>query len=145
MKRNLRFMNPHTFSSTEVRVGIDHLQLLAGVVAVLAKLYGLMSAEHLSQLWLAGLIAAAHLRLRSHIFTAPVIASLVLALMSFGMSLVISAMVVNKMVAQHYRDRGWKIRNEDGGLGEYSSRFLAVHELGFHESDMTETAALRPY
>jgi hypothetical protein len=40
------------------------------------------------------------------------------------------------MVAQRYRHAGWKIRNTDGELGEYSSRFLAVDELGFSESDL---------
>jgi hypothetical protein len=144
MKRNLIFLNPRTFSKTHVRVGIDHVQLLAGVLAAFAKLYMLMSVEPMSMLWIFGLIAVAHLRFWRHAFTLPVIASAALALMSFGLSMVISALIINKMVAQHYRDAGWKIRNRNGVLGEYSSRFLAVHELGFSDSDMTESAALHP-
>jgi cytosine/uracil/thiamine/allantoin permease len=142
MKKNLTFINPRTYSHTEVRVGIDHLQLLAGVVAVFVKLYGVMSSEPLSQVWVLGFIVMAHLRLGRHAMTLPVLGSMVLALMSFGMSLVISSTLINKLVAQHYRDAGWKIRNQDGGIGEYSSRFLALHELGFNDSDMTQTSAL---
>lgn len=142
MNKKLTFLNPRTYSSTDIRIGIDHLQVLIGLAAVLVQFYGLMSGEPLSQLWVLGLVVAAHLRLWRHVWTLPVIGSAIVALMSLGMSLLVSGMVINKMVAQHYRDAGWKVRNKDGGIGEYSSRFLAVNELGFNDNDMTQSSAL---
>lgn len=145
MNRHLTFLNPRTYSSTDIRIGIDHLQVLAGLMAVGLQFYGLMSGEPLPQLWVLGLIAAAHLRAWRHAWTMPMIGSFIVALMSLGMSLLISGMVINKMVAQHYRDAGWKVRNKDGGIGEYSSRFLALNELGFSDNDMTQSSALHPH
>lgn len=143
MNSQLTFVNSRTYSCTLVRVGIDHLQVAAGLGAVALKSYLLMSGDTGSALWVVGLIALGHARMWRHLLTLPAIGSVVLALMSFGMSMLVSGMVIRKLVAQHYRDAGWKIRHEDGGIGEYSSRFLAINELGFHESDMTESAALQ--
>lgn len=143
MNSQLTFVNSRTYTSTQVRVGIDHLQVAAGLAAVALKTYALMSGDDVSALWVVGLISLGHARMWRHLLTFPALGSVVLALMSFGMSMLVSGMVIRKMVAQHYRDAGWKVRNQDGGIGEYSSRFLAMNELGFHESDMTESAALQ--
>jgi hypothetical protein len=136
MKKSITFVNPHVYRRVEVRVGADPVLLLAGAVAVLVQGWTALSGESVPWSWWAGVGVLAHGRLWRHALTMPVVGSVALALMSSGMSALISALVVNKMVAQSYRHAGWKIRNTDGELGEYSSRFLAVDELGFSESDL---------
>lgn len=138
MKRTLTFVNPTTLSRMDVRVGPDHWLILAGILAVIARLYSLMGGESLPYLWTVVGVLVAHLGVSRHVLTLPVLGSVVLGLMSFGMSMLISGLILNKLVAQSYRAAGWKIRDTEGGLGEYSSRFLAVHELGFSESDMAQ-------
>jgi hypothetical protein len=136
MKKSITFVNPHLYRRVEVRVGSDPVLLLVGAVSVLAQGWAALSGESVPWTWWAGAGVVAHGRLWRHALTMPVLGSVALALMSSGMSVLISALVVNKMVAQSYRHAGWKIRNTDGELGEYSSRFLAVDELGFSESDL---------
>ena len=63
--------------------------------------------------------------------------------MSFGVSAFFSGMLINGLIAQRLRDAGWKIRNTDGQLGEYSSRFLAVDRLGFSEDDLMDAVVRR--
>jgi hypothetical protein len=138
MKRNLTFVNTTTLTRTDVHVGPDHLLILAGILAVIVRLYSLMSGESWPYVWVVAGVLVAHLGASRHVLTLPVLGSLLLGLMSFGMSMLISGLILNKLVAQSYRTAGWKIRDTEGGLGEYSSRFLAVHELGFSESDMAQ-------
>ena len=136
MKKSLTFVNPHFYRRVEVRVGPDSLLVLAGAAAVAVQVWAALSGEVVpAPLW-AGAAVLAHARLWRHTLTLPVASSVALALVSSGMSMLIGGLVVNKMVAQRYRHAGWKIRNTDGELGEYSSRFLAVDELGFSESDL---------
>ncbi|MEX8517790.1 MAG: hypothetical protein AB3X44_04610 [Leptothrix sp. (in: b-proteobacteria)] len=129
-------MNPTTFSSTDVQVGPDHLLVLTGIAAVVARALVMMSDESLPFAWIVAGVLIGHVQLWRHTLTLPAVGSFLLALMSFGMSPLISGLVINKMIAERYRDAGWKIRNMDGELGEYSSRFLAVEHLGFRESDL---------
>jgi hypothetical protein len=136
MKKSITFIHPNLYRRANVRVGPDPLLLVAGVAALVVQVWATLSGEVVPWSWLAGAGVLAHARLWRHTRTLPVIASVALALMSSGMSMAISALAVNKMVAQRYRHAGWKIRNTDGELGEYSSRFLAVDELGFSESDL---------
>jgi hypothetical protein len=136
MKKSITFVNPRLCRRVQVRVGPDPLLLLAGVAAVMVQVWALFSGESVPWTWWAVAGVLAHARLWRHALTLPVVASIALALMSAGMSMAISALAVNKMVAQRYRHAGWKIRNTDGELGEYSSRFLAMDELGFSESDL---------
>ena len=136
MKQSITFVHPTRFKRTEVQVGPDHWMIAIGVVAALARLGEVMSGTDLN--WPVYAVAAvlAHARHWRHVRSLPVVGSLALALMSFGMSALISGAVINRWIAQSFRDAGWKIRNTDGELGEYSSRFLAVDRLGFHESDL---------
>ena len=136
MKKTITFVNTTTFSSTDVDVGPEHLLVLAGTVAVIARVFFMMGDEHIEFAWFGAAVLVAHARLWRHALTLPVLASCLLGLVSFGISMLISGLILNKMIAERYRDAGWKIRNMDGELGEYSSRFLAVHELGFKESDL---------
>lgn len=138
MKRNLTFVNPTTLTRTDVHVGPDHLLILAGILAVIVRLYSLIGGESWPYLWVVAGVLVAHLGASRHVLTLPVLGSLLLGVMSFGMSMLISGLILNKLVAQSYRTAGWKIRDTEGSLGEYSSRFLAVHELGFSESDMAQ-------
>jgi hypothetical protein len=110
--------------------------MATGAVAVGVHVWSLLSGEVVPWSWAVGAGVLAHARLWRHTLTLPVLGSIALALMSSGMSMLISGVAVNKMVAQRYRHAGWKIRNTDGELGEYSSRFLAVDQLGFSESDL---------
>ena len=142
MKKELNFVNAVTFSNATVRVGPDHLLILVGIIAAAARAYSFMSDEDKPLEWLVSGIVLVHLPLWRHLLTLPVIGSMILALMSSGMSMMISGLVINKMIAQQYRDAGWKIRQVDGELGEYSSRFLAMHEYGFEENDLM--AAIMP-
>ena len=136
MKKSITFVNPHVYRHVQVRVGPDSLLLAAGAGALTLQLWAVLGGETVPWAWWAAASAVAHARLWRHTLTLPVLGSLALALMSSGMSMLISGLAVNKMVAQRYRHAGWKIRNTDGELGEYSSRFLAVDELGFSESDL---------
>ena len=136
MKKSITFIHPSRYQRVEVRVGPDPLLLLAGAVALSLQAWTALSGEAVPWGWLAGGAVLAHARLWRHALTLPVVASVALALMSGGMSMAITAVVVHKLVAQRYRHAGWKIRNTDGELGEYSSRFLAVHQLGFSEVDL---------
>ena len=136
MKKSITFVNPRFYRHVDVRVGPDPLLFLAGVAATAVQIWAMLSGESVPWTWWAAAGVLAHARQWRHTLTLPVIASVVLALMSSGMSMAISALAVNKLVAQRYRHAGWKIRNTDGELGEYSSRFLAVDELGFSESDL---------
>lgn len=136
MKKSITFIHPRRYQRVEVRVGADPLLLLAGAVALSLQAWTALAGDALPWGWLAGGAVLAHARLWRHALTLPVVASVVLALMSAGMSMVITGMAVNKLVAQRYRHAGWKIRNTDGELGEYSSRFLAVDKLGFDERDL---------
>jgi hypothetical protein len=136
MKKSITFVSPHLYRRVDVRVGPDPLLFLAGAAATAVQVWAMLSGESVPWSWWAGAAVLAHARLWRHTLTLPVLGSIALALMSSGMSMPISALAVNKMVAQRYRHAGWKIRNTDGELGEYSSRFLAVDELGFSESDL---------
>lgn len=136
MKKSITFVNPRLYGRVDVRVGPDPLLAVVGVAAVGLQVWSGLSGESVPWGWWAAGSVLAHGRLWRHTLTLPVVGSLALALMSSGMSMVISALAVNKMVAQRYRHAGWKIRNTDGELGEYSSRFLAVDQLGFSESDL---------
>lgn len=136
MKKSITFVNPRLYRRVDVRVGPDPLLMVGGAVAVGVQLWSVLTGEVVPWPWWAAMSVLAHARLRRHTLTLPVVGSVALALMSSGMSMLISALVVNKMVAQRYRHAGWKIRNTDGELGEYSSRFLAVDQLGFSESDL---------
>jgi hypothetical protein len=136
MKKSITFVNPHRYRQVQVRVGPDPLLFLAGTAAAAGQVWALVSGESVPWTWWVAASALAHARLWRHTLTLPVVASVALALMSSGMSMVVSALAVNKLVAQRYRHAGWKIRNTDGELGEYSSRFLAVDQLGFSESDL---------
>lgn len=136
MKKSITFVNPRLYRRAEVRVGPDPLLMAAGASAVGVHVWALLSGESVPWSWAAGASVLAHAMLWRHTLTLPVLGSIALALMSSGMSMLISGVAVNKMVAQRYRHAGWKIRNTDGELGEYSSRFLAVDELGFSESDL---------
>lgn len=136
MKKSITFVNPRLYRRVDVRVGPDPLLMAGGAVAVGVQLWSVLTGEVVPWPWWAATSVLAHARLRRHTLTLPVVGSVALALMSSGMSMLISALVVNKMVAQRYRHAGWKIRNTDGELGEYSSRFLAVDQLGFSESDL---------
>lgn len=136
MKKSITFVNPRLYGRVDVRVGPDPLLMVGGAVAAGVQLWSVLTGEAVPWPWWAAASVLAHVRLRRHTLTLPVVGSVALALMSSGMSMLISALVVNKMVAQRYRHAGWKIRNTDGELGEYSSRFLAVDQLGFSESDL---------
>lgn len=136
MKKSITFVNPRLYRRVDVRVGPDPLLFLAGAGVAVVQVWALLSGESVPWAWWAAASVLGHARLWRHTLTLPVVASVALALMSSGMSMLISALAVNKMVAQRYRHAGWKIRNTDGELGEYSSRFLAVDELGFSESDL---------
>lgn len=137
MKRALTFVNPNTLSRTEVHVGPDHLLILAGIVAVIAHLYTLMGGDGWPYGWVIAGVAIAHVGISRHVLTLPALGSVLLGAMSGGMSMLISGLILNKMIAHRYRAAGWKVQDHEGSLGEYSSRFLAVHELGFRESDLT--------
>ena len=136
MKKSITFVNPRLYRRVDVRVGPDSLLFLAGAGSAVVQGWALLSGESVPWTWWAAACVLGHARLWRHTLTLPVVGSIALALMSSGMSMLISALAVNKMVAQRYRHAGWKIRNTDGELGEYSSRFLAVDELGFSESDL---------
>ena len=136
MKKSITFVNPRLYGRVDVRVGPDPLLAAVGAAAVGLQVWSGLSGEAAPWMWWAAGSVLAHGRLWRHTLTLPVLGSLTLALMSSGMSMLISALAVNKMVAQRYRHAGWKIRNTDGELGEYSSRFLAVDQLGFSESDL---------
>ncbi|MEY4753180.1 MAG: hypothetical protein RJA44_855 [Pseudomonadota bacterium] len=136
MKKKLVFVNTVTYSNATVAVGIDHLMGLGGVLALLLQLAELCGAEPPLWWWVALGTLLAHVRQWRHVMTLPLLGSLLVAAMSGGMSMLVSALVINKLIAQQYRDAGWKILNEDGELGEYSSRFLAMEHLGFNESDL---------
>ncbi|MFM2055612.1 MAG: hypothetical protein RL456_3649 [Pseudomonadota bacterium] len=138
MKQSITFVHPHLYNRTDVRVGPDHLLMLVGVMAGLVRLADAAGGLQFGWGWYAAAGVLAHARQVRHLRTWPVLASVLLAAMSFGMSGLLTGIVINRMVAQRYRDAGWKIRNTDGEIGEYSSRFLAVDRLGFHESDLME-------
>lgn len=140
MKQSITFVHPATLLRQEVRVGPDHLLMAAGAVAALTRLGEFMSGTSVPWHWYALGAVVAHLGHLRHVFTLPVAASMALSLMSFGMSNLIGGAILNRWIAQAFRDGGWKIRNTDGELGEYSSRFLAVDKLGFHESDLMGAA-----
>lgn len=141
MKQSITFVHPATLQRQEVRVGPDHLMVAAGAVAALTRLGEVMSGMAVPWHWYALGATMAHVAHLRHVLTLPVAASLALSLMSFGMSNLIGGAILNRWIAQAFRDGGWKIRNTDGELGEYSSRFLAVDKLGFHESDLMGMAA----
>jgi hypothetical protein len=136
MKQTITFVHPQFFKRIEVQVGPDHLLMVAGGLAALVRLGEVMSGVSFGWQWYAVATVVAHLRLWRNAGTWPVLGSIALALMSSGMAMLISGTVLNRLIAQRYRDGGWKIRNTDGELGEYSSRFLAVDHLGFRESDL---------
>jgi len=136
MKQNLTFVHPHHHKRVDVHVGPDHLLMLTGTLTALVRLGEVMSSTPVGWQWYGAAALLAHVRLWRHAGTWPVLGSIALALMSSGMAMLISGTVINRLVAQRYRDGGWKIRNIDGELGEYSSRFLAVDHLGFRESDL---------
>ncbi|MFM2057789.1 MAG: hypothetical protein RLY71_2174 [Pseudomonadota bacterium] len=141
MRNTIVFVNTVTFSSANVPVGIDHLMICMGLLGALCQGAELLGADALGMGWLMLGVLVGHVRLWRHSLTLSVLGSLLLAVMSAGMSMAVSALVVNKLIAQQYRDAGWKIRNDDGQLGEYSSRFLAIHELGFSEDDLVALSA----
>ncbi len=140
MKQSITFVHPATLQRQEVRVGPDHLLMAAGAVAALTRLGEVMSGVSVPWHWYAIGAVVAHLGHVRHLLTLPVAASVALSLMSSGMSNLIGGAILNRWIAQSFRDGGWKIRNTDGELGEYSSRFLAVDKLGFHESDLMGVA-----
>lgn len=134
MRQSLVFVHPVTFATRAVRVGPDHLLLTVGALCALVRLADLVGGLELP--W-AGYLAAAllaHARQWRHTLSWPVLGSVALAASSFGVSLFVSGILINRLVAQRLRESGWKIRNTDGELGEYSSRFLAVDRMGFSES-----------
>lgn len=143
MRPSLVFVHPVTFTTRQLRVGPDHLLVLVGALCAVARgvdLLGGLGLPWAGYLLVAGL---AHLRQWRHIASWPVAGSLALAAVSFGISSFFSGMVINRLVAQRLRDAGWKIRNTDGQLGEYSSRFLAVDRMGFSESDLMDEVVRR--
>ena len=138
MKKTLTFIHPQQLRQVAVSVGADGLQVLAGFAASLAALCVALDPELPRVAWpvLGAGIALVHARQWRHLATWPVLASLLLATMSAGMSMLVTGWVINRWIARRYRDARWKVRDVEGELGEYSSRFLAVDELGFRESDM---------
>ena len=138
MKKTLTFVHPERRRRTTVHVGPDLVLVLGGLAAAVAELAVQLDPELPRLGWtvLVPAIALAHARQWRHLRTWPVLASLLLALMSSGMSMLVTGWVLDRWVARRYRDARWKVRDTEGELGEYSSRFLAVDELGFRESDM---------
>jgi hypothetical protein len=139
MSTAITFVNTRTGSRVDVRVGPDPLMLLAGLAAAVMLGVDWAGGPSLGWPWYAGATALVHARLYRHALTLPAWGSLALGLMSSGMSMLITGVVIHRMIAQRYRDAGWKIRNTDGELGEYSSRFLAIDRLGFSDSDLLAT------
>ncbi|MGR6807481.1 hypothetical protein ACU6VI_14435 [Sphaerotilus natans] len=137
MKKTLTFVHPVLHRHTDVSLGTDAVLVLGGVAAAVAELFVMLDAGGgLSWPVLGAGIALAHARQWRHLHTWPVVASLALALMSSGLSMLITGWVLNRGIARRYRGAGWKVRDTEGELGEYSSRFLAVDGLGFRESDL---------
>ena len=140
MKKTLTFVHPVLHRHTDVSLGTDAVLVLGGVAAAVAELFAMLDAggggSGLSWPVLGAGIALAHARQWRHLRTWPVVASLALALMSSGLSMLITGWVLNRGIARRYRGAGWKVRDTEGELGEYSSRFLAVDGLGFRESDL---------
>ncbi len=137
MKKTLTFVHPVLHRHTDVSLGTDAVLVLGGVAAAVAELFVMLDAGGgLSWPVLGAGIALAHARQWRHLHTWPVAASLALALMSSGLSMLITGWVLNRGIARRYRGAGWKVRDTEGELGEYSSRFLAVDGLGFRESDL---------
>ncbi|MFM2348702.1 MAG: hypothetical protein RL654_3455 [Pseudomonadota bacterium] len=139
MKKTLTFVHPVLHRHTDVSLGADAVLVLGGVAAAVAELFVLLDAGRgggLSWPVLGAGIVLAHARQWRHLHTWPVAASLALALMSAGLSMLITGWVLNRGIARRYRGAGWKVRDTEGELGEYSSRFLAVDGLGFRESDL---------
>ncbi len=141
MKQSITFVHPTLFKRRDVRVGPDHFLMVAGTVAGLVRLGEWLSGVEFAWYWYAGAAVVAHARHWRHILSVPVLGSLAVAVSSFGISNLVAGIGINRWVAMSYRDAGWKIRNTDGELGEYSSRFLAVDCLGFHESDLMGVTA----
>ncbi|MBK6713906.1 MAG: hypothetical protein IPG57_02065 [Burkholderiales bacterium] len=143
MRQSLTFVHPVTLTSRDVRVGPDHLLVVAGALCGLVRLADAAGGLGLPWFGYAAFAAVAHLRLWRHAASLPVLGSLALATVSFGVSAFFSGMLINGLIAQRLRDAGWKIRNTDGQLGEYSSRFLAVDRLGFSEDDLMDAVVRR--
>jgi hypothetical protein len=143
MRQQLTFVHPTTLSTREVPVGPDHLLIIAGVLAAAVRAVDVLGELDLPWAGYAAAVLLVHARHWRHSLSWPVLGSVAVALSSFGLSAFFSGAVIHRLVAQHYRDAGWKIRNTDGQLGEYSSRFLAMDRLGFNESDLMEAVARR--
>ncbi len=143
MRQRLTFIQPVTFAQRKVNAGPDHLMFALGALAGLLRLVDVVGELSLPWSLYAAMAIASHLRVRRHLVTWPAIGSVALALVSYGVSALFSATVINQLIAQHWRDAGWKIRNTDGHLGEYSSRFLAVDRLGFSEDDLMDAVVRR--
>lgn len=143
MRQQLTFVHPTTLSAREVTVGPDHLLIALGVLAAGVRGVDLIGELGLPWAGYAAAVLLVHARHWRHGLSWPVLGSVAVALSSFGLSAFFSGAVIHRLVAQHYRDAGWKIRNTDGQLGEYSSRFLAVDRLGFSESDLMDEVVRR--
>ena len=110
MKTAVTFVNTRTGSRADVRVGPDPLMLLAGLAAAVMLGVDWAGGPALAWPWYAGATVLVHARLRHHWLTLPTWGSLALGLMSSGMSMLITGVVVHRLIAQRYRDAGWKIR-----------------------------------
>lgn len=143
MRSSLFFVHPVTYTQRAVRVGPDHLLVVVGALCGLVRLVDVVGGLELPWLGYVAVAALAHARQWRHTMTWPVLGSLALAASSFGVSAFVSGILINRLVAQRLRDAGWKIRNTDGQLGEYSSRFLAVDRMGFSESDLMDEVVRR--
>lgn len=143
MRSSLVFVHPVTYTQRSVRVGPDHLLLVVGALCGLVRLVDVVGGLELP--WAGYLTVAllAHARQWRHATSWPMLGSLALAATSYGVSSFVSGILINRLIAQRLRDAGWKIRNTDGQLGEYSSRFLAVDRMGFSESDLMDEVVRR--
>lgn len=158
IRKTVEFINPVTYEKRRVDVGLRAGMLFGGFTFAAVRigdivLSGLNSIDGLPfqsvintfsldmshpWWWLFFAVVMAHLRVLHHIHKTPIalVTSIVLGFCSYGISIIFSAMLIQKFIAEEYRERGWKVSNADGSFGEYSSRFLAIDELGFDKSDI---------
>ena len=109
--------------------------MLAGLLSIGVTVAHLLAGASPSAVWILAIVLA-HLRVLRHLGTLPVVGSVVLAIATSGVSMLVSGLFLNRLVASRYLAAGWRIRHSDGDLGEYSSRFLAEHELGLRENEV---------
>ncbi len=143
MRSSLVFVHPATYTQRSVRVGPDHLLLVVGALCGLVRLAEVVGELELPWASYFAVALLAHVRQWRHATSWPMLGSLALAASSYGVSSFVSGILINRLIAQRLRDAGWKIRNTDGQLGEYSSRFLAVDRLGFSEDDLMDAVVRR--